>query len=170
MQANIPFILLVLLTISCGNSSQTSQTNNVTAPKGWVTDAEDLFTDDEEKSLDSLIGAYEKETTHEIAIITLDSTLVGGGENDMRDLTLDLANTWGVGKKEKNNGVFIGISKVRRTMHIQNGKGIEKVMSDLQTKKIVDSVFIPHYKKDEYYVGTREGVKAIMEYLRDKKF
>lgn len=170
MQANITLIFLVILTISCGNGSQTSQTNNVPSPKGWVTDVEDLFTEDEEKSLDSMIAAYEKETTHEIAIITLDSTLVGDSEDDMYEVTLMAANTLGIGKKGKDNGVLVGISKTRRKIRIQNGKGTAKVMSNEQTKKFGDSVFIPHFKKDEYYIGTREGVKAIMDYLRDKKF
>lgn len=81
---------------------------------------------------------------------------------------LRLANTWGVGKKEKNNGVTICISKGYRRMRICNGYGIEKVLSDAETKAIVDRDFIPSFKAGDYYKGTLMGLEAIMARLDAK--
>jgi uncharacterized protein len=67
--------------------------------------------------------------------------------------------------KRKNNGIVIGISRGYRKMRIQNGKGIESVLTDEETKKIIDTSFIPHFREGKYYEGTINGLKNLMETL-----
>ncbi len=59
-------------------------------PAGWTNDYEDLFNDSEEEKLDSIISAFEKESTTQICIVTLD-TIYTTKENfdalHCRDLT-----------------------------------------------------------------------------------
>src|SRR5690554_4169803 len=94
------------------------------SPKGWVNDFENIFTKEQAKTLDSLVADYEKRTTTEISVITIPASATDKARFD--ELTLMIANKWGVGKKEKDNGILIGISKEHRTIRIQNGLGIEK--------------------------------------------
>lgn len=51
-------------------------------------------------------------------------------------------------------------------MRIQNGFGIEEVLSDAETKSIIDSSFIPEFKKGKYFKGTFEGVLDLMIEVR----
>jgi uncharacterized protein len=86
-------------------------------------------------------------------------------ENDMEDWTFRVMNTWGVGQKNKNNGILIGISKGYRHMRIENGYGLEKNLTDQETKKIIDDEFIPFFKQAKYFEGTLNGLKALMKKL-----
>jgi uncharacterized membrane protein YgcG len=70
-----------------------------------------------------------------------------------------------VGQKQKNNGVTIGLSKGYRFMRIENGYGIQNILTDNETKKIIDSAFIPYFKKGEYFEGIVNGLEAIMKKL-----
>ena len=133
---------------------------------GLVNDYENLYTDIEEAILDSLITNFEKTTTVQIVVITFDTTLISSDSLDA--LTLRLGNHWGVGQKNKNNGVVIGISRGYRKMRIQNGYGIEKILSDAETKIIIETVFIPHFRNGEYYEGTSNGLKILMATLIEK--
>jgi uncharacterized protein len=135
-------------------------------PVGFINDYENLFSDKEEVVLDSLIKNFEKRTTIQIAVITFDTTLTSSDSLDA--LTLRLANLWGVGQKDKNNGVVIGISKGYRKIRIQNGYGIEKILTDADTKVIMDTAFIPHFRKANYFKGTLNGLKALMATLVEK--
>lgn len=135
-------------------------------PASFINDYENLFTDDEEKSLDSLIKDFEKRTTIQIAVITFDTTLTTSDSLDA--LTLRLGNLWGVGQKDKNNGIVIGISKGYRKMRIQNGYGIEKVITDAETKVIVDTAFLPYFKEANYFKGTFNGLTVLMARLLEK--
>lgn len=133
-------------------------------PMGWVSDFEDIYSSGEELELDSMINDFEEETSVEIAIVTLDSSWVSADRFD--GFTFTIANSWGVGKKGKNNGVLIGISRGLRMIRIQNGYGIETIMSDDETKKILEEYILPEFRKGMYFQGTKRGLLAIMNELR----
>lgn len=133
------------------------------APKGWTNDFEGIFTSVQVFELDSIINGFEAATTHEITIVTIDSSLVT--KECFDDFTLALSNHWGVGKKDKNNGILIGISTGLRRIRIQNGYGIEAIVTDVETKKIIDSIIIPEFKKADYFEGVKKGLQALIREL-----
>lgn len=114
--------------------------------------------------MDSIIDKFEKETTNEIAIVTIDSSWTTKESFD--SLTLAIARNWGVGKKDKNNGILIGISTGLRKIRIQNGYGIEAILTDAETKKIINDIIIPEFKKGNYFEGTKSGLLALMQKVR----
>jgi len=95
---------------------------NPTKHYGWITDYEKLYSKDEIKVLNDLIEKFEKETSAQIAIVTLDSLRATNVNFD--DLSLRIAQKWGIGKSGKDNGIVIAISKHYRKISIQNGNGI----------------------------------------------
>jgi uncharacterized protein len=131
---------------------------------GWTSDYEHIFTEEQIFVLDSIISKFEMETTNEIAIVTIDSSWTT--KENFDSLTLAVARNWGVGKKEKNNGILIGISTGLRKIRIQNGYGIESRLSDAETKKIIDDIIIPEFKNGNYFEGTKNGLLALMEKVR----
>jgi uncharacterized protein len=133
-------------------------------PTGWTNDYEHLFTAGQISVLDSMISAFEKETTNEIGIITIDSSWTTAQSFD--SLTLAIANNWGIGKKDKHNGILIGISAGLRTIRIENGYGIEERLTDEETKKIINDYIIPEFKRGDFFEGTKNGLLAIIRKLR----
>ena len=131
---------------------------------GWTNDYEHIFSIDQISELDSIISAFEKETTNEIAIVTIERSLISKESFD--SLTLAIAKNWGVGKKAKNNGVLIGISTGLRMIRIQNGYGIEAKLTNAETKKIIDDIILPEFKKGDYFKGTKSGLLALMQKIR----
>jgi uncharacterized protein len=159
----ISILLCLILVITSAPSCQNQKKDNLPQPIGYVNDFEDILSPAQENYLDSMISEYDKKTTIQISIITVDTSMTS--RNNFENYILQIANQWGVGEKGKDNGITIGISKGYRTMRIQNGYGIEKILSDSETKNIVDSVFIPSFKKGEYFEGIINGLKAIMTKL-----
>lgn len=137
--------------------------DTIPRPVGYVNDFEHLFTPAQIETLDNLLHDYEQRTSIEIAVLTADSSLTLSGNFDF--FTLKTMDAWGVGKKEKNNGILIGISRSFRKIRIQNGGGIEKALPNADTKKIIDEGFIPFFKKGEYYEGVLNGLKTLMQRL-----
>ncbi len=131
---------------------------------GWTSDYDHIFSRDQISALDSIITSFEKETTNEIAIVTIESSWTTKESFD--SLTLAIANNWGVGKKDKNNGILIGICTGLRIIRIQNGYGIEAKLSDAETKKIIDDFIIPEFKNANYFEGTKKGLLALMQKIR----
>lgn len=140
--------------------------DNLPKPHNWTNDYENLFSKEEETKLNQIISDFEKETTVEIAIVTIDTFKVS--KEKFEDLSLHIARTWGAGKKEKSNGILIAVSKGYRQIRIQNGDGIALVLSDEETAEILQNQFFPYFKKDEYFEGTQAGLLKIMELLKTR--
>jgi uncharacterized protein len=155
----LPFYLLITLNAI----GQSIKDTSIPKPVGNVNDFEKIYSPEETETLDSLIVDFKKRTTIQIAIITIDTNMVAG--KDFDKWTLKVMNTWGVGQKEKKNGILIGISKGYRRIRIQNGPGIVKILSNQETKEIIDKDFIPSFKETKYFEGTLNGLKALMEKL-----
>lgn len=135
-------------------------------PNGRTNDYEGLYTAAEAQQLDSIMAAFERETTIQLCIVTL-GTIYTSAEK-FEDLALHLANTWGVGQKGKDNGMVICISSGYRQMRICNGYGIEKILSDGETKEIIDNYFVPKFREGEYFQGTVDGLLALVNILKLK--
>jgi uncharacterized protein len=133
---------------------------HLSQPIGWTSDYECLFTSGEIAYLDSMLRTFEKETKIEIAVVTFDSSWKSN--KSLEDFVVGLHNVWGVGKKGYNNGILFGFSANWRKIRISNGFGLEGVLSDLLTKKIIDEVIIPEFKTSSYFEGTKKGLLAII--------
>lgn len=133
---------------------------------GYVNDYDSIYTPVQKLTIDSLLADFEKKTTMQIAIITFDTGMLE--KDSLEAVTTRIGNYWGVGQKDKNNGITIGICSGYGRMTIRNGAGIEKILTDAATKEIIDNAFIPGFKKADYYEGTVNGLKDLMEILIKK--
>ncbi|MFN6084536.1 MAG: TPM domain-containing protein, partial [Fluviicola sp.] len=113
--------------------------------------------------MNKLITDYEKKTTVEIAIVSITTSSTSKEKFD--DLSLYIAKSWGVGKKVKNNGILIAISNGYSKIRIQNGLGIEKIISDETTKKVIDEKMISSFKESNYFEGLKNGVIELIRIL-----
>lgn len=170
-------LLIMVISASCHTNQKNPLTQNIDGvqnasldslpePYGHINDYENLFTYAEETTLDSLVTDFEKKTTIQIAVVTIDTTMTARADFDA--FTLRLAQSWEIGQKEKNNGVLIGISKGYRKIRVNNGHGIEKMLTSEETKQVVDNVFIPSFRMGEYFAGTKKGLQALMSILASR--
>src|SRR5688572_9471335 len=66
------------------DSTVTQANLNDTLPQttGYVNDFEGIFTAGEKRTLDSLIGDFERKTTIQVAVITVDTNMTAGDQFD----------------------------------------------------------------------------------------
>jgi uncharacterized protein len=134
----------------------------ITLPKstGRINDFENDFSLEQIAELDSIIRVFEKETTNQIAIATIESI---EPYTDFADYSFDLFNTWGIGRKNLNNGLLIIISVRLRQARITTGSGTEKILNDAICKKVMDEKILPNFRSSLYFEGTKE---ALLELIR----
>jgi uncharacterized protein len=163
------FIFFLFISVAAFSQHTSVDTlPNIPPARGRVNDFVELFTKDEVKSLDSLIETIQKNTTIQVALATIDSTMLGN--LTIEDYALNMLRTWGVGEKGKNNGILIVIAPDIHRMRVENGYGIEKYISNEETKEIIDTVFIPHFKEDNFFLGTRDGILSLIKKLKQKGY
>lgn len=155
--------ILFLLFLGLAAGGQTTDIPGFPVPIGWVNDFDHIYTPQQAQSLDSLAGSCNRRTSVQIAIVTLDTLC--SSRDSFSAYTLKLANVWGVGQKEKNNGLLIGISKGYRLIRIEVGYGLEALLSNDTAKAIIDRDITPAFKNGNYYEGTRAGLLRVIRQL-----
>lgn len=121
---------------------------NVPKNNGFVTDNEDIFTPSEEQQLTEYLSNYEKQTTIEIAILTISEY-----DGDIFDVAQEIATNWGIGKDSTNNGLLFIISKNNKTWRIHTGYGLEGYLPDGWLKTTGDEMSKSYFKNDKFYDG-----------------
>lgn len=98
----------------------------------------------------------DNKTTAQVAVLTV-KTL----ENmPIEDYALQVLRTWGVGNREKNNGVLIVIATEDRQSRIEVGYGLEGTLPDGLTGRIQDNYMLPYFRKGDYSSGILQGYAA----------
>ncbi len=138
--------------------------NGLPAPIGWVNDFEKILDSSEEALLDTMIASFERETGIEIAIVTVDTGMTTKDKFD--NYAHGISNSWGVGKRQKNNGILICVSAGHKRIRINNGYGIERILSNEETKQLIDNEFIPYFSKGDHYRGINNGLRKMIAKLK----
>ena len=152
----IIFTLFVFLFTSFAFSCKSNKKNI------WVLDMEHNLTQIQISKLDSLFKSHEKKTTNEIALVT---TQDYKPDSSIIFFAVNFGRKYGVGKKDKDNGVVIAFSATKQQTMISTGYGTEKILKDEIAKKIIDSLMIPRFKEGRIFDGLWEGSKAIVNFL-----
>jgi len=127
-------------------------------PTGYVNDYAAIFTADQEALLESKLIEFEAKNSTEISVVTIKS--LEGGE--INDFATRLFEKWGIGKKDKDNGVLFLIAIEDRDVRIEVGYGLESQLNDSKVGRILDTSVIPHFKTGNYAQGMIDGTDAII--------
>lgn len=149
------------------NNAQKAR-NFIKFPKtyNWVNDFADMIADSEENAISEKIKAYEKATTNEIAIVTVETIKP---DDDIVEYTRGLGNYWGVGKKAVDNGVVILLDKESRKIRIASGLGLKNEMPDKICQSIIDKQLTPEFEKGNFAAGLNNAVDRIIAILPNLK-
>ena len=128
--------------------------------EGYVTDAADVLTLDQETKLQNLLRQYSQQTSNEIAIAILPEL---AGE-PIADAAVTIGRKWGVGKAKQNNGVLILVGYKEQEVFIAPGYGLEATLPDLVVKGVIERDMIPMFREGDYAGGLEAGISSIMKH------
>ncbi len=108
-------------------------------------------------SIDSMLHALENQTGIETVVAVVNSI----GEADCFDFCHQLLNDWGVGKKEKDNGLVILLVTDQRCIQFYTGYGLEGDLPDAICKRIQTTTMVPYFKDARWEEGMVAGIKSV---------
>ena len=164
MKRLLPFLALAALAVmAIPVWVAQAQEPNFPEYQGFVNDYAGLLSPAVKTQLDAKLSQLEKDTTAEVAVVTVKS-LEG---DDVDDYAVRLFEKWKIGKKDKNNGVLFLVALDERKMRIEVGYGLEPVITDGRAGRIRDDDVTPKFKQNDYDGGITDGVASIEKYIRD---
>jgi len=138
--------------------------NPRTANGGWVADPSHHLAAVTVATLNQEIGALERETSAEIAVVVVDST----SGLTLFDFALTIHRVWGVGKSGKDNGIVFLWVPAQRWIFVSVGTGLEGVLPDRRTGRIRDEHIIPAFRREAFDEGVLAGVRALAAAAREE--
>ena len=150
------FISALFGAILLGCSSPAASLPKFTAP---VVDSIGRVSAEVETQINSELISFQQSGGPQIAVAVVDTT----GNATPENYSIDLARSWGIGDKEKDNGVLLLIALEDRTLRIEVGSGVEGELTDVTAGGIVDSVMLPRLRANDVDGAVRDGARAVMQ-------
>lgn len=123
----------------------------------------DFISAEQAALLEEKLEVFANETSNQICIVIVDD--LNGYEAGQ--YATELGNKWGVGKKDKNNGIVILIKptggKGQRSLFISVGYGLEGAIPDLATKRIRDEEMYPYMAQGQFYEALDNATNKLMQ-------
>lgn len=130
--------------------------------QGYVNDYAKMLSSGTAQQLEEALRSFAETDSTQVAILTID-TLDG---DSLEDFGIRTVEKWGVGQRGKDNGVLLLVVKNDRKLRIEVGRGLEGVLTDLATGRIIDYVIRPPFKDGRFDDGIKAGVAAIIQASR----
>ncbi|WP_296383670.1 TPM domain-containing protein [Winogradskyella sp.] len=127
----------------------------------FVYDYTNLLSKRDSTELNIKLRKYADTTSTQIVVAIISST---EGEY-INYLGAQWGEKWGIGKADNDNGVLILLAKNDRKIGINSGKGVEHLLTDAISKRIINNDIIPYFKRNDYYGGLNRASDAIFEVL-----
>jgi uncharacterized protein len=129
---------------------------------GRVVDAANILPPDREAALTAKLAALQQQTTRQFVIATIPD-LEG---NDIADYGYRLGDHWKIGQKGENNGIILLIAPSERKVRVEVGPGLEGIVPDVLSSRIIRGAILPQFKAGDYPAGIEAGADQIIALIK----
>jgi uncharacterized protein len=133
------------------------------APAHYFNDYAGAVSSGTAADLDAQLTQFERDTSNQIVVAIYPQMQ---SDSSIEDYTVRVAQSWGVGQKDRKNGAVIFVFIQDRKDYIQVGYGLEGALPDATCHSILENEIKPHFRAGDYDGGLRAAVTAIMQATR----
>jgi len=151
-------VLVIILSIFLSHPAFAAELHALT---GRVVDNAGMVDAATEASLVGRLEAFEKKTSIQVVVATVDSL---DGEA-IEPYANRLFRAWGLGQAGDDNGVLLLVAKNDRKMRIEVGYGLEGTLTDLHSKLIIENTMVPAFRAGDFSGGISRAADKIIAVL-----
>ncbi len=131
-------------------------------PNRLVNDYTNTLSASQVQQLERKLVAFDDSTSTQIAVVIMQST----GSYDIADYGVRLAQRWGIGGKEHDNGILLLVALGDRAVTIQTGYGVEGAVPDAIAYRIIENEIKPAFRQGDYFTGIDKATDALIAYTK----
>lgn len=133
----------------------------------YVSNPDGVLSDTTVSRLDAELGRLWDATTAEPVVVVIENL---PEDSDIDTFATELFGKWGIGRKEKDNGVLMVVARGDRKAVIRTGYGAEGALPDIAVGRILRNVMFPKFREGDFDGGVSAGVAAIGKVLTDPAY
>src|SRR5439155_6047617 len=127
--------------------------------RGRINDYAGMIQPDKARELESRLSDFERDTGHQIAVLTIPSLEADA----LEDFSIRVAENWKIGQKGFDNGAILLVAQKEHKLRIEVGYGLEGVLPDAIANRIINEIIVPRFRENDYSGGIEAGVNAILQ-------
>ncbi len=128
---------------------------------GHVMDATGTLSPSDIRDLEATLAAFEAHKGSQIAVLIVPTTQ----PEDIAQYSIRVADKWKLGRKKVDDGAILVVAKQDRAMRIEVGYGLEGVLTDAMSRRIIGDIITPYFQRGDFPAGIRAGVEAMLKLI-----
>jgi len=120
----------------------------------FVNDHANILSPSQRDALTQVLHSIEQTTTAEVVLVTMPDL---GGRTAF-DFAQQLFTEWGIGKRDKNNGLLMLISLREREFRFHTGYGLEGPLPDAFLGSLIRQHITPAFGEGRFYDGLAQAL------------
>ena len=156
------FILMMLMLLGHTTESVSAQ---FPEPVGYVNDFAKVLRVNTYNNLGNTLREFNTKTGAEIAVVTVKDM----GGLDEFTYAVELFKEWGIGSKERDDGILLLVAVQERRLRIEVGYGLEHIITDARAGQIADQYMVPYLRKNDWDTAISQGTLAIASIIAEEK-
>ena len=154
-------LLTIAAILACGSPPADAAGEMLPKPaqREYVVDTAGIVSAKNRAQIEKIGEDLREKTKAEIVVVTV-RTL---GDADIESYANKLFRSWGIGDKQKENGVLLLIAKEDRKFRIEVGYGLEGEITDGRAGEILDKMK-PYFRDEKYSEGVLNAYQKLAAY------
>jgi uncharacterized protein len=132
-------------------------------PDRYFNDYANVVSQEAAQRFNEQLAQFERESSDQVVVAVFPKMQ---SDSDIADYTQRVAQAWGVGQKERRNGVVLFVFIQDRKMFIQVGYGLEGALPDATAFDITERHIKPLFRNGNYEAGLATGIDLICKAIR----
>lgn len=154
--------LLIILSFSLTVSAAT----NYPSPTNYkyINDYVGILDSNEIETIVSLGKELEDKTGAQATVVIVDTT----GGIPIENYAINLFRSWGIGQKNKDNGLLILVALSDKTWRVEVGRGLEGAIPDALSNRVMQSLAKDDFTNENYSSGIIKSYSAFTDLIAEE--
>lgn len=127
-----------------------------------VTDLTGTLTAAQESELEQRLADFEARKGAQIAVLIVPTT----APEEIEQYSIRVVEAWKLGRKGVDDGALLIIAKNDHALRIENGYGLEGVLTDAASNRIIENTMVPLLRQGQYFAAISAGVDQMMSLIQ----
>jgi uncharacterized protein len=153
------FALLWLLGLGMPAAAQNLQPIPKLAAR--VTDLTGTLTAEQQGALEQKLAAFESAKGTQLAVLVVPSVK----PEEIEQYSIRVVDQWKLGRNKVDDGALLLIAKDDHRIRIEAGRGLEGVLTDAMSNRIIAETITPAFREGNFYGGIDGGLDQMIKLI-----
>jgi uncharacterized protein len=154
-----PLLLGLCLAASCNAWAQSP--SSVPKLAARITDLTGTLTAEQQSTLEQKLSTFEARKGSQIAVLVVPTTQ----PETIEQYSIRVVDQWKLGRQKVDDGALLLVAKNDREMRIEAGRGLEGVLTDVTSSRIISETMTPLFRQGDFYGGINAGLDQMIRVI-----